>query len=1100
MSVSSHSTATVTGDQNIVVQGDHNVIQIEAALSPELLAQLEHRLAAHLRDIFAPDVSGAKAVAFGSEIKQFVQQTNLPLETLIPLLEQAETLQQRGVATLDAGGQTLRVFIASPGDVKDERRLALKVLDKLRTHPFCRNLNLEGVAWDKPDASTPLLVGIDPQTAITQGRPKPSACDVFVAVFWSRMGTPLDSTRYTKPDGSAYRSGTEWELEEALTAFNATGRPRILIYRRTEEVLLSPRLADFKEKVEQWERVQAFFATFNRADGSIRIPYNAYETPSHFGDLLEQHLRQVLAQLIDEQRAPQQPTPQPAPATPAWPAEQSPFPGLRAFREADAPIFFGRGAETDQLLKRLSDTACRFLAVVGASGSGKSSLVGAGLIPRLRTGALPGSEHWPVMQMTPDEQGQGDPFEALTIALSPVMRLAERDKRESGERLRANAAGLRAVLEEHLARAPEWHRAVLFIDQFEETFTRVRPDLRPAFCAALEEAARSPRALIVVTLRDDFYHYCVQSPVLARLINAHGGAFNLSAPTPLELHEMVTGPARVTDLTFEAGLARELLTDTGSDAGALALLAFALDQLYQAAIGKGEATRPYVLTRAAYRALGDAQSAINGVQGAIGVRAREVFDALPSEAQATLPQVFRDLVEVDESGATTRKRAALTHLQNHPASAQLIQALVQARLLVTSKGAGDDPLVEVAHEALFRSWDRLRAWIAEARDDLILLRQVRAATHVWEKQNRHAAYRWPDERLQPVSQMQARLTPEWSVVERDFIRSEVDRLLEEIDNPATTHRRRSVIGERLDTLGDPRPGVGLVRAQMRPVTGNEIRLWGNKPEHLGLPDMVWVKVKGVKLYRLQTDASDQSVYDIAPFYLAKYLVTDTQFQAFIDAPDGFKDPRWWQALATERDHKSGPAEQSFKFGNHPRVNVSWYDTLAFCRWLNARLGWPDIPVKLAVSLEGGLTGLMAKGGGAQTLSAYRCLRLPTEWEWQWAASPKDAAYPWGNDWDSAKANTYESGLVRTIAVGMYPAGAAHCGALDLSGNVQEWCLNEYDKPSAVGLAGYNTRVAHGGSWRNNSYNARAAYRSKLHPDYRDNCYGFRVMVRPPSQT
>jgi hypothetical protein len=149
--------------------------------------------------------------------------------------------------------------------------------------------------------------------------------------------------------------------------------------------------------------------------------------------------------------------------------------------------------------------------------------------------------------------------------------------------------------------------------------------------------------------------------------------------------------------------------------------------------------------------------------------------------------------------------------------------------------------VEVAHEALFRSWPRLKAWIETAQDDLILLRQVRAAAW-WASHNRRPAYLWPDERLQPVYQMQGRLIPELNDVEREFIRSEFDRLMEEIDNPVTTHRRRSFIGERVDTLGDRRPGVGLVRADMRGVTGNETRLWGDKPKHMGLPDMVWLKV------------------------------------------------------------------------------------------------------------------------------------------------------------------------------------------------------------------------------------------------------------------
>ncbi len=1017
-------------------------------------------------NITAGNITGSTAVAIGSEIYQFVQQTtNLPAEVLTSLMEWAEAFKQRGVDTLDAGGQTLRVFLASPGDVKDERRLALKVIEKLRADPFCRNLRLEAVAWDKPDDTTPLLAGIDPQTAITQGLPKPSECDLFVAIFWSRLGTPLDSAKYRKPDGEPYRSGTEWELENALQAFQATGHPQVLVYRRTKKVLFDPDAPDFQERIQQRKAVQEFFAGFNNPDGSPRSGYNTYETPAQFGELLEQHLRKLLAQLIEKRRlAPRPTTPTvvpSAPPPPAWPTGKSPFPGLRAFGPEDAPVFFGRGAETDQLLSRLRDPACRFLAVVGASGSGKSSLVGAGLIPRLQAGALPGSERWPVMQLTPDEWGNGDPFDSLKDKVGEMVKLP---KRELGERLRATPAGLRGLLEDHLAQAPEWQRAVLFIDQFEETFTRVAETLRPAFCAALDEAARSPRVLIIVTLRDDFYRYCVQSPVLSRLINRNqDSTYTLSAPAPLELHEMMTGPARVAGLEFEAGLVRQLLTDTGPEAGALALLAFALDQLYQAARGQGQLTAP------AYRAFG-------GVQGAIGARAQATFDQLPTTVQATLARVFRELVEVDENGAATRKRALLTQVQADAACTQLAQALVQARLLVTSKGAGEEPLVEVAHEALFRSWPRLQAWIEEAQDDLILLRQVRAAAGVWDKQGRQPAYLWPDERLQPVYQMQARLRPELNAVEKEFIRLEYDRLLEELDNPATPHRRRSFIGERIDTLGDRRAGVGLVRADRRDLTSHETRLWGDQPEHIGLPDMVWVKVAGGKI------TIERQEFAVQPFYIAKYPVTYTQFQAFIDAADGFTQAGWWKDLAADDDHKRQSGEQNFKFGNHPRENVSWYDAMAFCRWLNARLSWPDIPAQLTV----------------KTLDTYSGLRLLTEWEWQWAASPQGKEYPWGDEWDSAKANTNESGLGRTTAVGMYPTGAAPYGALDMSGNVREWCLNESGKPANIGLSGNATRVVRGGSWYYSLDNARAAFRSWNLPSRRLDRGGFRVCVRPPS--
>ncbi len=752
--------------------------------------------------------------------------------------------------------------------------------------------------------------------------------------------------------------------------------------------------------------------------------------------------------------------------TPTWPKGKSPFPGLNAFGPEDAPVFFGREVETEHLLVRLANPRCRFLVVMGASGSGKSSLVSAGLLPKLSKGALPGSEAWPVLRFSPDALGNGDPFTALTSVLkeSPF-RLTPHETRQ---RLLESQTGLRELLEQHLAGQPEPVQVLLFIDQFEELFTRVTDaEYRQKFLALLNEAINSPRILTLVTIRDDFFHYFAKYPLLSRLVNRNDNStYTLSVPSMVELYEMIVGPARVAGLQFENGLVRQILGDTGNNPGALALMAYALDQLFNAAGRTGE------LTCSAYQSFG-------GVQGAIGTRAQEVFDRLSKEAQDNLPIVFSHLLEVDESGTATRKRAPLARVEQDEACRELVQALVEARLLVTSRGAGDQALLEVAHEALFRSWPALKAWIETVQDDLILLRQVRAAAALWQKHASQPAYLWPDERLRPVYAMRDRLKPDLNASEQEFIRREVERLLEEIDNPATNHRRRSAIGERLDALGDPRPGVGLVRGilplnavekkayapeDLRP---GEVRLWGENPEHTGLPDLVWLSVPGGSIQ------IEKQIVAVQPFYIAKYPITYRQFQAFVDALDGFADPLWWQGLAADSNHKSKPDEQNFQFNNHPRENVSWYDAVAFCLWLNNRLAW------LAPSTVDHLG-----------------IRLPTESEWQLACTSGHTyiAHPWGFNWDGTKSNTSESGLGRTTASGMYPAGTANCGCLDMIGNVWEWCLNEYEQPHNIGLAGSSVRVLRGGSWFDYRDRSHATYRGKSYPLARLNYVGFRAVV------
>jgi hypothetical protein len=383
--------------------------------------------------------------------------------------------------------------------------------------------------------------------------------------------------------------------------------------------------------------------------------------------------------------------------------------------------------------------------------------------------------------------------------------------------------------------APAAAELLLFIDQFEELFTLTAPEHHRRFIAMLARAAQSPRLRMVLTLRADFYHRCVDYPSLAALLRA--GSFPLAAPDLPALLEMITGPAAVAGLTFQDVLAGRILRDTGSDPGALALLAFALAELY-------EACQPSkTLTRAAYDRFG-------GVQGAIARRADTTYGTLAEAAQGALGEVFKELVEVDpERGIPTRKRAPLAHFAGTPAARQLIDRFIEARLLVCGDPVIGDATVEVAHEALLTSWSQLHAWILERFDDLRLLRQVQREAEEWERRGYSEAHLWRHERLQPVYAMCQRLQPTLSATVQVFIRPEAELLLEEIDNAATPHQRRASIGDRLADIGDPRPGVGL--------------------NSDGLPEFVWLPVPGGEM----TLEDDAGTFTVQPFAISKYPVT-----------------------------------------------------------------------------------------------------------------------------------------------------------------------------------------------------------------------------------
>ncbi len=682
----------------------------------------------------------------------------------------------------------LRVFLTSPGDVGEERAIVRTFLQQLPTDPFVRDrATIELVAWDSPGGGAPMLAARTPQASIDAGLPRPSECDIVIAVFWGRIGTPLPHPEYARSDGTAYESGSVWELEEALDTSRRIGRPDVLIYRRLPPHQVDLTTPDADDRIAQFRGLEAYFGRFtDAATGVIHTAYSIYEKPDDFRQRVELDLRSLVKDALDgSDHAPLAQTE--APPAPLW--QGSPFPGLRSFTPADAPIFFGRGRETDLLVSRV--TTSPFVTVIGASGSGKSSIVGAGLIPRLAESEpallLPSfdrdTRRWSGLRFTPGELGP-DPFLPFAAQLAPLVADVPR---EIASRLRTEPI---TVLDE-LGRASGTTGALVFCDQFEELFTVVAEEHRDPFIELLAALASAGAHRVVVTLRSDFYQRCVERPALARLME--DGQIPVAAPTD-QLLEMITRPATIAGLTFEEELVGRLLYDTGTGAGALPLLAFALDELYRLSDGQ--------MTLAAYEALG-------GVQGAIGVRAEHVYQKRIGDAERDVfPQVFRELVEIDDDGRPARRRAPMSAIQGIPAAIGLVGAFTDARLLVSGAGAHGASF-EVAHEALFRSWRRLRDVIERQRDDLRLLQVVIRAARDWDASGRAPSYLWPHERLEPVYEMRDRLHPVLDPVTEAFIRPESERLLVSLAATDTAPYQRSATADRLATIG-PSTVAGLV--------------------------------------------------------------------------------------------------------------------------------------------------------------------------------------------------------------------------------------------------------------------------------------------------
>jgi formylglycine-generating enzyme required for sulfatase activity len=249
-----------------------------------------------------------------------------------------------------------------------------------------------------------------------------------------------------------------------------------------------------------------------------------------------------------------------------------------------------------------------------------------------------------------------------------------------------------------------------------------------------------------------------------------------------------------------------------------------------------------------------------------------------------------------------------------------------------------------------------------------------------------------------------------------------------------------------------------------------------------LPDISWCEIPaGEFIYQ-----GNERV-KLPTYHIARYPITYVQFQAFLDAPDGFEDDRWWEGL-TARYRKQAMAEQYFEYDNYPRDSVSWYQAVAYCRWLTAKYD------------EHGLWNTVGAQGLAPLHDNRRLLiRLPTEAEWEKAARGTEGLiYPYGNAFDPAKGNTSETGIGQTSAVGLFPDGASPYGVLDMSGNVWEWCLtawaDEYQHPGMNDPEGDARRVLRGGSWDVSQYVARAVSRYRNFPNLCGYLYGFRVVL------
>ena len=650
------------------------------------------------------------------------------------------------------GAREVRVFVSSPGDAQFERMRLERVTERLNGE-FQGIVHIVPIRWETEFYKAH-------QTFQAQ-IPEAAQCDIVIAIFRSRLGSVLPADFRRMTNGEPYPSGTAYEVLTAIDASKAHGFPDVYVFRFPQPP--SVQLDDPKrnEIETQWQHLKAFFdAWFKTPSGEFKAAFQSFASTDDFEAQAEVLLRNWLEEKVLHGRSL------------TWPAEikGSPFRGLAAFGAKHAPVFFGRSRDITKVIDRLKDAAekgCPFLLVDGASGAGKSSLVRAGLVPRLTAaGVVPSVDIWRVAVMRPAEI-VGDPFAALARALLVAesdLPEAEQGRPPALPELSASdfprADDLAALLAHADASAPKpilstfsaieqtarekegYGRAVkvallLVVDQLDELFgADIGNDIRARFAQLLRLLARSGRVWVIATLRADLFDHFLSQKDLKQLKD-DGSSYDLAPPDAAALAEIVRAPAAAAGLVYESDtktgeqLDERLLADA-ERADLLPLLQFTLNQLFEARERRDHGGQ---LTFAAYRALG-------GLEGAVEKEAEAAFARLGATEQARLPRLLRELVAPAGDATMTAARAAfdirpvpLADAAYDEASARLVQALIDARILLSS-GEGGQATVRLAHARVLDSWQRASKIVADNADFYRIRAEVEEQRRRWDAAGR----------------------------------------------------------------------------------------------------------------------------------------------------------------------------------------------------------------------------------------------------------------------------------------------------------------------------------------------------------------------------
>lgn len=589
----------------------------------------------------------------------------------------------------------LRIFISSPGDVQQERLIAKRVISDL-SRVYQDYVILESILWeDLPlEATASFQEGID--YFLNQ-----SPIDIAVFILWSRLGTKLGNS-YRKEDGSEYNSGTEYEFDMMYTLRLHTKQPKILVYVKDIEPQFVGTSSYIKELLEQKDKLDSFIEEkFKDRETGTNYAYWQFNKQQTFEERLRVHLTRLIKEQIGSDVLVRE-----------W--EGNPYVGLRSYTMDESSIFCGRkGLIYDivgKLLANSEDGEKPTLFVLGESGSGKSSLIKAGVLPQLVETSSKGKS-FGVEILTPSSL-RGHIYNGLVDLVLKYFPSLKGNPVASDLQNRIPDNYDFKYLRHALSQDETMQVPIVFIDQFEELFTdNLITDEERKHCLHLLRGLCETRQIIMVfSMRNDFYSRFTSYPELG-LLKSLSLVVDIPNVSASDIAEIVEEPARKVNKRWERdekgiSLSKKIIEEAVR-LQSLPLIEFALSELYR------ECTEADELTFEAY-------SRIGCLKGAVVQYADKFFSSLSPQEQDAFKGVLGAVITVsnDRDVLFVRKTSIRTNVEKTEIQKAVIQKLIDAHLFISGKDSEGNPTISFVHEILLSSWGILKDWCQEHKDFL----------------------------------------------------------------------------------------------------------------------------------------------------------------------------------------------------------------------------------------------------------------------------------------------------------------------------------------------------------------------------------------------